>query len=200
MILRHLFIIVLLAGIAGVSAPAVSAADIYRYEDDDGVIHFTDIPTDSKFKIFMRDIKKDKALRTSFKLAGDPAEFDPIIDAQSRQYGIDKSLVKAVIAAESNYNPKAVSKKGASGLMQLMPKTAESLKVADCFNPSDNIRGGVRYLRFLLDTFKGDVSLALAAYNAGMSNVAKYKGVPPFNETRNYIAKVMNYQRSYQSN
>jgi len=175
-------------------------ADIYRYEDDEGVIHFTDIPTDNKFKIFMRDIKKDKALRTSFKMAGDPAEFESIIDAQSRQYGIDKSLVKAVIAAESNYNPKAVSKKGASGLMQLMPKTAESLKVADCFNPSDNIKGGVRYLRFLLDTFKGDVSLALAAYNAGMSNVAKYKGVPPFSETRNYIAKVMNYQRTYQSN
>lgn len=175
-------------------------ADIYRYEDEDGVVHFTDIPTDNKFKIFMRDIKKDKSLRTSFKMAGDPAEFESIIDAHAKQYGIDKSLVKAVIAAESNYNPRAVSKKGASGLMQLMPKTAESLKVADCFNPSDNIRGGVRYLRFLLDTFKGDVSLALAAYNAGMSNVAKYKGVPPFNETRNYIAKVMNYQRAYQSN
>jgi soluble lytic murein transglycosylase-like protein len=189
----------LVAVLSQILLASAALADIYRYEDEEGVIHFTDIPTDSKFKIFMRDIKKDKALRTSFKV-GDPAEFEPLIASYATQYGIEKSLIKAVIAAESNYNPKAVSKKGASGLMQLMPKTAESLKVADCFNPSDNIRGGVRYLKFLLDTFKGDVALALAAYNAGMSNVAKYKGVPPFSETRNYIAKVMNYQRTYQSN
>lgn len=178
-------------------------ADIYRYEDDEGVVHFTDIPTDNKFKIFMRDIKKDKALRTNFRLnsfAGDPAEYDAIINSCALQYGVDTSLVKAVIQAESNYNPRAVSRKGAAGLMQLMPKTAQSLKVNDSFNPADNIRGGVRYLRFLLDTFKGDVALALAAYNAGLTNVAKHKGIPPYTETKNYVAKVMNFQRTYQSN
>ena len=132
--------------------------------------------------------------------ACDPAEFESIINSCSLQYGVDKTLVKAVIQAESNYNPNAVSRKGAAGLMQLMPKTAQSLKVVDSLNPSENIRGGVRYLRFLLDTFKGDVALALAAYNAGLSNVAKHKGIPPFSETKNYVAKVMNYQRTYQSN
>lgn len=179
------------------------AADIYKYEDSNGDIHFTDDPPDRRFKIFMRDIQKDKRLRTNFgfgRVARNPAEFDTIINSCSSEFGVDKSLVKAVIHAESGYNPNAVSSKGAAGLMQLMPGTAQDLKVADSFNPSDNIRGGVRYLRFLLDTFKGDVSLALAAYNAGLKNVAKHGGIPPFNETRNYVSKVLDYQRNYAAN
>ena len=177
-------------------------ADIYRYEDDEGVLHFTDAPTDGRFKIFMRDFKKDKQLRTTFRLTGwrNTEEFEPIINACAVEYGVDKSLVKAVIHAESGYNPNAVSPKGASGLMQLMPKTAKDLKVANSFDPKENIRGGVRYLRFLLDTFKGDVTLALAAYNAGLSRVAQYRGVPPYQETRTYVDRVLNYQRSYQRN
>lgn len=196
-----LFLTFLLAVILG--HPQWAAADIYKYEDDDGVVHFTDAPTDRRFKLFMRDFKKDKELRTKFRLAGcsgNPAEYESIINACSLEYGVDKSLVKAVIHAESGYNPNAVSRAGATGLMQLMPKTAQGLKVNDSFNPKDNIRGGVRYLRFLLDTFKGDVSLALAAYNAGMSKVAKFGGVPPYSETRSYIGKVLNYQKSYQEN
>src|SRR6185369_3744776 len=180
-----------------------SSADIYKYEGPDGTLHFTDAPTDRKFKIFMRDIEKDKRLRTNFgfgKIARNPAEFDSIISSCCNLYGVPKSLVKAVIHAESGYNPNAVSRAGAEGLMQLMPGTAQQLKVSDSFNPSDNIRGGVKYLKFLLDTFKGDVSLALAAYNAGMSKVAKYGGVPPYEETRNYVSKVLNYQKSYTSN
>jgi len=180
-----------------------SSADIYRYEDPDGTLHFTDAPTDRKFKIFMRDIEKDKRLRTNFgfgKIARNPAEFDSIISSCCNLYGVPKSLVKAVIHAESGYNPNAVSRAGAEGLMQLMPGTAQQLKVSDSFNPSDNIRGGVKYLKFLLDTFKGDVSLALAAYNAGLTKVAKYGGVPPYEETRNYVSKVLNYQKSYSSN
>ena len=178
-----------------------SAADIYKYVDEDGVQHFTDAPTDRRFKIFMRDIKKDRQLRTHFRLSGctgNPAEFEPIINSCALEYGVDKSLVKAVIHAESGYDPNAVSSKGASGLMQLMPKTAKSLNVANTFDPKDNIRGGVRYLKFLLDTFKGDVPLALAAYNAGLSRVAQYGGVPPFLETRNYVDKVLQYRKSYQ--
>jgi soluble lytic murein transglycosylase-like protein len=180
-----------------------SSADIYRFEDQDGTLHFTDAPTDRKFKIFMRDMEKDKRLRTDFgvrRLTRNPAEFDSIIASCSNQYGVPSSLVKAVIHAESGYNPNAVSKKGAAGLMQLMPGTAQQLKVSDSFNPGDNIRGGVKYLKFLLDTFKGDVTLALAAYNAGLSKVAKYGGVPPYEETRNYVTKVLNYQKSYTSN
>ena len=182
------------------SVPAPARADIYRYEDPDGTLHFTDAPTDKRFKVFMRDIKKDKKLRTAFKLPGyarNPAEFEPIINSCSREFGVDSSLVKAVIHAESGYNPSAISPKGAQGLMQLMPKTAQGLKVSDCFNPSDNIRGGVRYLRFLLDTFKGDESLALAAYNSGMGSVAKYGGIPPFKETQTYVAKVLSYRNNY---
>lgn len=185
------------------AASAVSAADIYKYEDSEGVIHFTDTPTDRRFKIFMRDIEKDRRLRTNFgfgRVSRNPAEFDQIINSCSTEFGVDKALVKAVIHAESGYNPNAVSSKGAAGLMQLMPGTAHDLKVADSFNPSDNIRGGVRYLRFLLDTFKGNVSLALAAYNAGLGKVAKHGGIPPYQETRNYVSKVLDYQRNYAAN
>jgi len=184
-------------------AMPAAASDIYKYEDDEGVLHFTDAPTDHRFKIFMRDIKKDRRLRTTFRLTGcvaNSAEFDPIINSCALEFGVDRSLVKAVIHAESGYDPNAVSAKGASGLMQLMPKTAKSLKVANTFDPADNIRGGVRYLKFLLNTFRGDETLALAAYNAGLSRVAQYKGVPPYEETRNYVAKVMQYRKSYQNN
>ena len=180
-----------------------AAADIYKYEDQEGVLHFTDAPTDRRFKIFMRDIKKDRKLRTTFRLSGcarDPKEFEPIINSCALQYGVDKSLVKAVIQAESGYNPNALSRKGAAGLMQLMPKTAQGLKVSNSFDPSENIRGGVRYLKFLLDTFKGDEALALAAYNAGLSKVSQYGGVPPYEETRNYVGKVLSYRKSFQNN
>lgn len=186
-----------------ISSSGISFADIYKYEDSDGVIHFTDAPTDRRFKVFMRDIAKDKRLRTNFglgKISRNPAEFDQIINSCSSEFGVDRSLVKAVIHAESGYNPNAVSRKGAAGLMQLMPATAQNLKVANSFNPSDNIRGGVRYLKFLLDTFKGDVTLALAAYNAGLGKVAKHGGIPPYEETRNYVSKVLNYQKTYASN
>jgi hypothetical protein len=178
----------------------LASADIYKYEDDEGVLHFTDAPTDHRFKIFIRDIKKDEQFRTHFRLpkcAGNPTEFEPIINSCALEFGVDKSLVKAVILAESGYDPNAVSAKGASGLMQLMPNTARSLKVGNSFDPVENIRGGVRYLRFLLNTFGGDEALALAAYNAGLSQVAKYGGIPPYQETRNYVTKVLEYRKSY---
>lgn len=178
-----------------------STADIYRFEDEEGIVHFTDAPTDKRFKIFLRDLKKDKELRTKLQYAGsaNPTEYEQIIKMSSEKYGVSASLIKAVIHAESGYNPNAVSRKGASGLMQLMPGTAKSLKVADRFNPKDNVEGGVKYLRFLLDTFRGDVSLALAAYNAGLSKVAKYGGIPPYNETRTYVNRVLSYMQTYQS-
>jgi soluble lytic murein transglycosylase-like protein len=180
--------------------PCCGNADIYRYVDEDDIVHFTDAPTDRRFKIFMRDFKKDKALRTKLKYASsvNPAEYEQLIKNCSEKYGVNQSLVKAVIHAESGYNANAVSSKGASGLMQLMPATAKSLNVADRFNPKDNVDGGVKYLRFLLDTFRGDVSLAVAAYNAGLNNVAKYGGIPPYNETRTYVNRVLSYMKSYQ--
>jgi soluble lytic murein transglycosylase-like protein len=177
-------------------------ADIYRYEDDEGIVHFTDAPTDRRFKVFMRDLKKDKQLRTKMQLASsvNPAEYEHIISTCATKYGVNPCLIKAVIHAESGYNPNAVSRKGASGLMQLMPGTARSLKVSNSFDPQDNVEGGVKYLRFLLDTFRGDVSLAVAAYNAGLNKVAKYGGIPPYNETRTYVNRVLSYMQSYQAN
>jgi soluble lytic murein transglycosylase-like protein len=192
----------LLTLLASLSGAVPTCADIYRYEDDEGIVHFTDAPTDKRFIIFMRDIKKDKQLRTKLKLSStaNPAEYEQIIKNCSDKYGVSCSLIKAVILAESGYNPNAVSHKGASGLMQLMPGTAKSLKVSNSFDPKDNVEGGVKYLRFLLDTFRGDVSLALAAYNAGLNKVAKFGGIPPYVETRTYVNRVLSYMQSYQAN
>ena len=123
--------------------------------------------------------------------------FDHIIQRVAKSYGVDPALVRAIIMAESSYNPRAVSKKGAKGLMQLMPKTAEYLGVEDSFNPEHNIDGGVRYFKELLDQFNGDVKLALAAYNAGSRRVREYKGIPPFKATQLYVKKVFEYQQQY---
>ncbi len=192
----------LLAAVLVIAASQPSRADIYRYEDNEGIVHFTDAPTDKRFIIFMRDIKKDKELRTKLKLsrAVNAAEYDQLIKTCSDKYGVSTSLIKAVIHAESGYNPNAVSNKGASGLMQLMPGTAKSLKVSNSLDPKDNVEGGVKYLRFLLDTFRGDISLALAAYNAGLSKVARFGGIPPYAETRTYVNRVLSYMQSYQAN
>lgn len=123
--------------------------------------------------------------------------FDPIIQRVAKNYGVDPALVRAIIMAESSYNPRAVSKKGARGLMQLMPKTAEYLGVKDSFNPEHNIDAGVRYFKKLLGQFNGDVKLALAAYNAGSRRVREYKGIPPFKATQHYVKKVFKYHQRY---
>lgn len=121
----------------------------------------------------------------------------PIILRAANRHQIDPALVKAIIMAESSYNPKAISKRGAKGLMQLMPKTAKLLGVRDSFNPEQNINAGVRHFKDLLNEFKGDVKLALAAYHAGSRKVRKYQGVPPFKATRYYIKKVFEYHQYY---
>ena len=123
--------------------------------------------------------------------------FDNIVQRVADRYEVDPALVRAIIMAESSYNPKAVSKKGAEGLMQLMPKTAEYLGVEDTFDPEHNIDAGVRYFRQLLDQFNGNVKLALAAYNAGGSRVKKYKGIPPFKDTQYYVKKVFEYHQRF---
>jgi hypothetical protein len=124
-------------------------------------------------------------------------KFNDIILRASRRYKVDPEIIKAIIRAESSFNHKAVSNKGAMGLMQLMPRTAEELGVKDAFNPEHNINGGVRYYKKLLRRYKGDVKLALAAYNAGILRVKQYKGVPPFKATRIYIEKVIKYYTFY---
>ena len=123
--------------------------------------------------------------------------FDHIIQRVANSYDVDPDLVRAIIMAESSYNPRAVSKRGAKGLMQLMPKTAKYLGVEDSFDPEHNIDGGVRYFKELLDQFNGNVKLALAAYNAGSRKVRKYKGIPPFEATQRYVKKVFEYHKRY---
>jgi len=124
-------------------------------------------------------------------------DFHPIIERVAESYEIDPALIKAIVMAESSFNAMAVSKRGARGLMQLMPSTAESLGVEDSFNPEHNISGGVKYFKRLLDRYDGDITLALAAYNAGSAKVRKYNGVPPFKATQIYITKVIEYYRYY---
>ncbi len=123
--------------------------------------------------------------------------FRSIIKEASELYDVEPELIQAIIMAESSYNPKAVSIKGARGLMQLMPSTARALGVEDIFNPKHNIHGGVRYFKQLLDRFDGDTEMALAAYNAGSRKVLEYNGIPPFRATQQYIKKVFTYYRSY---
>lgn len=121
----------------------------------------------------------------------------PVIREASERYKVDHAMIRAIIMAESSYNILAISNKGAEGLMQLMPHTARELGVTDSFNPTQNIHAGARYFKKLLKRFKGDVRLALAAYNAGIRNVRDYKGIPPFKATHAYIKKVLQYQRYY---
>ena len=177
-----------------ITAAIVAHADIYKYVDKEGVLHLTNVPSDHNAKYVM--ILKEK--RILFQPNIDVNKYDDLITKAANKFKLDSALIKAVIKAESNFNHRAVSPVGAQGLMQLMPKTASDLKVEDSFHPEKNIEGGARYLRYLLNTYKGDLTLALAAYNAGEKAVAKYNyNVPPYRETQNYIKRVFSFYKSY---
>jgi len=161
-------------------------ADIYRYVAPDGTIHFTNTPTNHQFEIY-RTIDEFGSMRD-------------LINHYAVRYSLDPALVKAVIKAESNFDPRAVSRKGALGLMQLMPTTARELKVYNPLEPAANIRGGCHYLRKMLNLFDNNLELALAAYNAGPTAVQRFKGIPPYDETRNYVIRVKNYLDYFRRN
>ena len=177
-----------------VSTANIAQADIYKYVDDEGVLHLTNVPSIHKAKYVL--VMREK--RILFQAFIDVNRYDQIIRKAADKFKIDSALIKAIIKAESNFDHQAVSPVGAQGLMQLMPATASALQVENAFHPENNIEGGVRYLRYLLDIYRGNLTLALAAYNAGERNVAKYNNnVPPFRETQNYIKRVLSYYNSY---
>ncbi len=163
-------------------------AEIYYQIDENGVARFTNAPTTLGYRPLQPGVLPSSARLTDANIA-------ELIEAFAADHGLDAALVRAVIQVESNFNHRAVSRKGAQGLMQLMPATIWRLSVGDAFDPHQNIGAGVRYLRQLLDLFQGDLRLALAAYNAGESTVLRYRGVPPYQETRDYVRKVLNLYR-----
>ncbi|MHB8472477.1 MAG: lytic transglycosylase domain-containing protein [Gammaproteobacteria bacterium] len=185
-------------------------ADIYAFTDADGVRHFTNIaPADSRYKRIIRSRETEPGYRfpstshpagRAMALASFPlraSAYDSVVRQAARAYQMDEALVRAVIHTESAYNPSAVSAKGASGLMQLMPGTATRYGVHDIFDPVENIYAGVHYLHDLKAMFNGNMQLTVAAYNAGEKAVLRYGGIPPYPETINYVSRVIDLHGRY---
>jgi soluble lytic murein transglycosylase len=190
-----------LLGCIGVIALAVPVrADIYRYRDTRGVLHFTNAPTELQYQYYLSDAAGVKVVKRGRGNAIDAARhkaYDQIIREAARRHRIDVALVKAVIRAESDFVPEAVSPKGALGLMQLMPATARMHNVWRIMEPQQNVEGGVEHLRYLLDRYAGNLQWALAAYNAGEKAVEVHGGVPPYPETWEYLTRVLRFRDSY---
>ncbi len=173
---------------------APARADIYKYIDSSGVVHFTNTPTSTDYILYLQEKgRKQKVFRPA------PRTYDAIIQQAGKIYGVEAALIKAVIQAESNFNPKAVSRMGARGLMQIMPENDTALNISNAFDPSQNIMGGTRYLKQLLKRYDRKLPLALAAYNAGPQAVDRYRQIPPFQETQAYVRKVMSLYSRYKS-
>ncbi|NVL91729.1 MAG: lytic transglycosylase domain-containing protein [Desulfobacterales bacterium] len=164
-------------------------ADIYRFRDENGVWHFTNIPSDPRYRLYIKTdgIKGNQYIE----------KYDAIIHRAAEQFGVEVHLIKAIIKAESSFDPNAISESGAQGLMQLMPTTAEDMRVNNPFDPEENIFGGTRYLSILLRRFEEDKRLAVAAYNIGAEIVAKHKSVPPIPKTRRFVERVMKYYTQF---
>lgn len=172
---------------------APAQAEVYQYIDANGTISLTNVPNDPRYKRVMSELPRSRSVISD-------RELDPVIARHSRAHRLHPALIRAVIKTESDFDPLAVSHAGAVGLMQLMPQTAMRFDVRDSYNPDENIGGGTKYLRQLLDRFNGNLPLALAAYNAGEHAVERYQGLPPIPETRQYVVKVLGYYRTFLMN
>ena len=167
-------------------------ADVYVYKDKNGVMTFTNVPTHTGFRRVLKEGNGPRTAASSFN-----ASYDSLIRTASGRHSVDADLIRAVIKTESDFNATARSHKGAMGLMQLMPDTARLHNVVDAYDPGENVEGGVRHLRMLLDRYQGDLELSLAAYNAGSGAVEKHRGIPPFAETKEYVRRVLRFYDSY---
>lgn len=179
-------------------------ADIYTFTDANGIVHFSNAPDKGNYKIIVaaqRDENMAEPPRAQIQLSqAGKNRFVPMVDEAARTYKVDPALLHAVISAESGYNPAAVSKKGAVGLMQLMPETARRYGVKNSFDPEQNIRGGTKYLSYLLQLFDNNLELAVAAYNAGEKAVIRHgHKIPPYRETLGYVPKVLELQKKLRS-
>ncbi len=190
------FLSLIVTVIVILGAASIGLGDIYKYVDPEGVVHLTNVPTEHNVPYVL--VMKEK--RVIIRIKGDISSYDDLIAKTSEKYRVDSALVKAIIKAESNFNHRAVSRVGARGLMQLMPATAATLQVQDSFHPENNIEGGVRYLRYLMNLFNGNLPLVLAAYNSGENTVLRYKNrIPPYQETQSYVRRVLDYFSRYSS-
>jgi soluble lytic murein transglycosylase len=189
-----LFLTLLLVMFSGMPA----FADIYIYVDKNGVKRFTNTPSSPNYRLYMKGNTGSTVISTTKKkYSGRSDQFDGLIDKASRDYGVSPRLLKSIIKVESNFNPEAVSKKGAKGLMQIMPQNFSFLDIDDPADPYQNIMGGTRYLKQMLEKYNNDLHLALAAYNAGPAAVDKYNDIPPYRETKDYVRKVKHYFENY---
>jgi len=161
-------------------------ADIYMHTDSEGVVHLTNHPLSPDYRLLVKEpVRRD--------VPGGENNYDELIREAERLYDVEFSLLKAIMKVESNFNPRAVSKKGAAGLMQIMPCNFTVLHIRNPFDPRENIFGGARYIRRMLDRFNGEVPLALAAYNAGPEIVGRLRKIPPIGETQSYVERVMKF-------
>lgn len=167
-------------------------ADVFAYTDRNGVLTFTNVPSHAGYRRVFRDSAKPVTNTGALN-----SSYDHFILTASGRHSVDADLIRAIIKTESDFNAAARSHKGAMGLMQLMPETARLHKVIDAYNPEENVEGGVRHLRMLLDRYQGNLELSLAAYNAGSAAVEKHRGIPPFAETREYVRRVLRFYDSY---
>jgi soluble lytic murein transglycosylase-like protein len=190
---------------SGLLFSGAAVADVYSFTDESGALHFSNVPVDARYRLFRAEPKAARELlahaastKAHSQCAPCQGAWDRLIEEAAQVYQLEPALIHAVIRTESAYNPRAISPKGAMGLMQIMPVTAQRYQVADPFDPQQNIEAGAQYLKDLLALFDQDLKLALAAYNAGENAVIRYgRRIPPFQETLRYVPTVLRLYKAY---
>jgi soluble lytic murein transglycosylase-like protein len=212
---RPATILGVVSAIVAVVAAGAVRADIYTFVDERGIAHFTNVPLDHRYYLYKKDRSSTAPPGSNIVLTSVAAprlqrkspydspgrrQLAPLVAAVAEEHGLEAALLHAIVTVESGYDPLARSAKGATGLMQLMPETALRYGVGSILDPRENLRGGARYLRDLLETFNGNLSLVLAAYNAGETSVIRHGyRIPPYPETRNYVPRVLQHYHLYRT-